>query len=227
MLNATFDCIFNTTALTLGNVLTSILSALAMGIVIALCFRFRNNVSHSFLTTLATLPPIVAVIIIMVDGNLGTGVAVAGTFSLVRFRSLPGTAREISGVMLAMAVGLSCGIGYPLIGFILTIVLCLVYLLLSQLNFGKRNTETQKTLRITVPEDLDYSDKFQDIFVAYTNSAKLISVKTTNLGSLNKLTYAITLKNPDTEKAMIDQLRCRNGNLEISISTAECSDIAL
>ena len=221
MFSSTFVNLF-ASGLTLGGLLVSIAAALVLGIAIALAYQFRTPCSRSFVVTLASLPAIVTVVILMVGGNLGTGVAVAGTFSLVRFRSMPGTAKEICAVFLAMAVGLACGMGYPLVGAILAVILCLFNLLLTAVNFGGgKNAELRKTLRITVPEDLDYSRVFDDILARYTSEHKLTSVKTTNLGSLNKLTYEITLKKDGTEKEMIDELRCRNGNLEISISTVE------
>ena len=223
MFDSKFVSMFDSVSgLTLGDFLIAVLAALALGVVIALCYQFRTVCSKSFVVTLATLPAIVAVVIMMVGGNLGTGVAVAGTFSLVRFRSMPGTAKEICAVFLAMAVGLACGMGYPVIGAILAVAVGAFGLLLTVVNFGGRKNEgLRKSLRITVPEDLDYTGVFDDLMEKFTSQAKLVSVKTTNLGSLNKLTYEITLRREGTEKEFIDQLRCRNGNLEISLSAME------
>lgn len=223
MFDSKFVGLFDTiSGLTLGDFLVCILAALVMGVVIALVYQFRTPCSRSYVVTLATLPAIVAVVIMMVGGNLGTGVAVAGTFSLVRFRSMPGTAKEICAVFLSMAVGLSCGMGYPLVGVLLAVIICLFNLLLTVVNFGGRKNELlRKNLRITVPEDLDYDKAFEDILQKYTSEAKMVSVKTSNLGSLNKLSFEIVLKKEGTEKDMIDELRCRNGNLEISISAVE------
>ena len=204
--------------LTLGGLLTCLGMALVLGLAISVCYRFRTRCSHGFLMTLAALPAIVSVVIIMVGGNLGAGVAVAGTFSLVRFRSVPGTAREICAIFLSMTVGLACGAGFPLVGFILAVMVCLFHFALLLMGFGgRRRAEAQKQLRITVPEDLNYTHAFDDIFKTYTTSCQLVAVKTANLGSLSKLTYDIVMKDPDREKEMIDALRCRNGNLEISI----------
>lgn len=220
MFDMKFSGLFDSlTGLTVGDFLLCLAAALVLGIVVALAYQHKALCSRSFVVTLATLPAIVTVVIMMVGGNLGTGVAVAGTFSLVRFRSMPGTAREICAVFLSMAVGLACGMGYPGLAAIFAVILCLFNLLLTALNFGGRKNENlRKSLHITVPEDLDYSDIFADILEKYTSQAKLVSVKTTNLGSLNKLAYEVTLKQEGTEKAMIDEIRCRNGNLEISIS---------
>lgn len=221
MFDMTFVGLFAASGLTLGNFLLSILTALVLGVIIALSWRYKCQCSRSLTVTLASLPAIVAVVIMMVGGNLGTGLAVAGTFSMVRFRSMPGTAKEICAVFLAVAVGLACGAGYPIVAVILTIVMSLFNITLAGVHFGGKNEELRRNLRITVPEDLDYTEVFSDILTGFTTEAKLVSVKTTNLGSLNKLTYEITLKKTGTEKEMIDQLRCRNGNLEISISAME------
>ncbi len=207
------------TGMTIGDFLVCVLAALALGVVMAVVYSFRTVCSRSFMTTVASLPAIVAVVIMMVGGNLGTGVAVAGTFSLIRFRSMPGSAKEICALFLSVAIGLACGMGYPGLAAVFTVVMCLFTLLLSLINFGGHKNETlRKVLHITVPEDLDYGNIFTDIFEKHTTQVQLISVKTTNLGSLNKLTYNIVLKKAGSEKTMIDELRCRNGNLEISIS---------
>ncbi|MBP3478599.1 MAG: DUF4956 domain-containing protein [Oscillospiraceae bacterium] len=220
MLDYTFSSLFTVTgSMTLSAFLTCVLAALALGVVMALVYTFRSTYTRSFVVTLALLPAIVCVVIMMVGGNLGAGVAVAGTFSLIRFRSVPGTAKEICAIFLSMAVGLACGMGYPVFAAVFAVLMCMVILLLTVLNFGgHKNTQLRKVLRITVPEDLDYTGVFDDLLSKYTSQAELIAVKTTNLGSLNRLTYALVLKKAGTEKALIDELRCRNGNLEISIS---------
>lgn len=220
MWDKTFDTLFNTASgITLGNFALCVATALVLGTVIALVAGFRARSSNSFLLTLAVLPAIVAVVIMLVNGNLGAGVAVAGAFSLVRFRSMPGTAREIGMIFLGMAVGLACGMGHPVFAAIFALVMCAVVFVFSLLGFGqKRDFRLRKILRVTVPEDLDYGHIFDDIFTEYTSHTDLLSVKTTNLGSLNRLTYEIVLKAQGTEKALIDALRCRNGNLEISLS---------
>lgn len=165
------------------------------------------------------LPAIVAVIIMMVNGSIGASVAVAGTFSLVRFRSAPGTAREICAVFLAMAVGLACGMGYVAFAAIFAVILALVTVAYDRVGFlEKRDGGVEKVLKVTVPEDLDYEGMFDDLFKKYTTRARLTSVKTSNLGSLNKLHYNVTMKKVGTDKEFIDELRCRNGNLEISLA---------
>jgi uncharacterized membrane protein YhiD involved in acid resistance len=220
MLDYTFSSLFTVTgSMTLSAFLTCVLVALALGLVTAVVYTFRAEYTRSFAATLVMLPAIVCVVIIMVGGNLGAGVAVAGTFSLIRFRSVPGTAREICALFLSVAVGIACGMGYPLFSVIFAVLMCLVSLLLTASNFGgHKNGALRKVLRITVPEDLDYTGIFDDLLQKYTSHAELTSVKTTNLGSLNRLTYNLVLKKAGMEKAFIDELRCRNGNLEISIS---------
>ncbi|HBI52743.1 MAG TPA: DUF4956 domain-containing protein [Ruminococcaceae bacterium] len=222
VLNNIFDNIFaaeTAQTLELGSFLISIGAALVLGLISALFYTFRSTYSKGFVVTLATLPAVVAAIIMMVSGSLGASVAVAGTFSLVRFRSTPGTAKEIAAIFLAMASGLACGMGYPAYGAVFTVIMCIVNVIYSAVRFGeKKNIELRRTLSVTVPEDLNYGDIFDDIMNRYTSEWKLTKVKTTNLGSLNKLTYDIVFKENGSEKPMIDELRTRNGNLEIAVS---------
>lgn len=229
MLNSTFSGLFNSVSgITLGSFLLCLGAALVMGVLVALTSTFRSRYTRSFVVTLALLPAITAVVIMMVSGNLGVGVAVAGTFSLVRFRSAQGTAREIGFLFMAVAVGLACGMGYPGFALLFTLILCLVSLLLTVVGFGGRKQESLcRVLKITVPEDLDYTGAFTDILEQYTANVDLLRIKTVNLGSMNRLTYAVTLRQPGTEKAMIDALRCRNGNLEISLAADPEDDRAL
>ena len=197
-------------------------TAMVLGLVMALSYMFRTRYTKSFVVTLALLPGVVCVVIMLVNGNVGTGVAVAGAFSLVRFRSVPGTAKEICALFLAMGTGLIAGMGYLGFAALFTIVMCAAFLAYNCLNFGQKKTACRcKTLTVVIPEDLDYSSVFDDIFEEYTSGYDLIRVKTTNMGSMFRLTYEITLRDSAQEKQMIDKLRCRNGNLEISISRQE------
>ena len=194
--------------------LTCTAASLVLGVICATVFMFRNTYTKSFVITLALLPAIVQAVIMLVNGNLGTGVAVMGAFSLVRFRSVPGSAREICSLFLAMALGLATGMGYIGIAVFLAVVLNLVQVLLVLSKFGEGVSE-EKELKITIPESLDYTGIFDDIFVTHTRRAELMRVKTSNMGSLYELCYRVTLKNRNTEKQMIDEIRCRNGNLTI------------
>ena len=220
MLQSIFKGIYDPAiGITLGTFLTSLTVALVLGAIMAAVYCFRSQHSRSFVVTLALLPATVSVVIMLVNGNLGAGVAVAGTFSLVRFRSTPGTAKEITAIFLAMAVGLACGMGYPAFATLFALLMCAVSVLYALTNFGGQpKGQLLRVLRITVPENLDYPTVFDDLFEKYTSKVQMIEVKTTNLGSLNRLTYELTLRKAGTEKEFIDELRCRNGNLEISMS---------
>lgn len=196
--------------------------SLVIGMFLALVYTYKSRYTKSFVITLAILPAVVCVVIMMVNGNVGAGVAVAGAFSLVRFRSAPGTAKEIGTIFLAMGAGLITGMGYLGYAVLFSLLLGLVMLFYQKIGFGEtRGGSKEKTLHITIPEDLDYTHVFDDLLEQYTSAAEVVSVKTTNMGSLFKLTYQITLKNVMEEKELIDALRCRNGNLEISITRQE------
>lgn len=214
----------STTASTVsvGSFLICMLSALVLGLAVALAFTYKDKFSKNFFVTLTLIPAIVAVVIIMVNGNIGTGVAVAGAFSLVRFRSVPGSAKEIGAIFLAMAAGIVVGMGYIAYAVLFVVVIGLSGMLMTYLGLGQtKAAPSKKTFRITIPEDLDYGCIFDDLFDEFTTEHKLTNVKTTNMGSLFKLTYNLTLKDAGSEKAFIDKLRCRNGNLEISSSLQE------
>ena len=197
-------------------------TSLVIGILMAFAYMYRTRYTKSFVVTLALLPAVVCVVIMMVNGNVGTGVAVAGAFSLVRFRSVPGTAKEICTLFLAMGAGLIAGMGYLGFALLFTAVMCIMFVLYNRLDFGtKKNAATFKTFTITIPEDLDYSGIFDDIFSEFTTSHDLVRVKSTNMGSMFKLTYNVMLRDVTREKEMIDKIRCRSGNLEIAVSKQE------
>ena len=225
MLNNIFQGIFDvqtTVVISVWNFILCVGVALVIGLILAGGYTYRNRYTKSFLVTLAMLPAVVCVVIMMVNGNVGAGVAVAGAFSLVRFRSVPGTAKEIGAIFLAMCAGLICGMGYLGYALLFTLVMSGITLLYSRFEFGSRkNRERYKVLHITIPEDLDYTGVFDEILDKYTSSHELVQVKTTNMGSLFRLTYNLVLNGNEAEKELIDKLRCRNGNLEISISCKE------
>ncbi|HCR83572.1 DUF4956 domain-containing protein [Muricomes intestini] len=189
--------------------------SLVLGIMIALVHCYKNRASKNFLLTLAILPVIVQVVITIVNGNLGTGVAVMGAFSLVRFRSVPGNSREIGNIFLAMAIGLANGMGYVGIAALLFVIVSVLQVLLMVLPIIGGN-QYEKDLKITIPENLDYQDIFDDVFETYAASSRLDKVRTVNMGSLYELHYRVVLKDQSKEKAFLDDLRCRNGNLTIS-----------
>ena len=225
MLNSLFRGLFDTdmtNVISVSDFLLCVGCALLIGLILAAGYMYRSRYTKSFIVTLALLPTVVCVVIMMVNGNIGAGVAVAGAFSLVRFRSVPGTAKEITMLFLAMGAGLITGMGYLAFALLFTIIMCLLSILFSHLDFGsKKNSAIYKTLNITIPEDLDYSGVFEPILQEYTTSYELVRVKTTNMGSLFRLTYNLTLRDVIHEKEMIDKLRCRNGNLEITMSKQE------
>ena len=163
---------------------------------------------------MAILPVIVCVVIMVVGSDIARAISLGGVFALVRFRSVPGDSKDITNVFFAMVVGLSCGMGYAQLAVVVTIVVGLIYFVLNFTQFGVRRCET-KQLRITVPENLNFNGAFDDLFSEYTTNVELERIKTTNLGTLYELTYNIDMKKGVDEKAFIDSLRCRNGNLNI------------
>lgn len=200
--------------LTVQNALLCALVSLLLGVLIAVIYGYQGTCSKNFMVTLVMLPVLVQMIIMLVNGNLGTSVAVLGAFSLVRFRSVPGSSKEMAVIFFAMAAGLATGTGYLGFAAVMTVMIGLVFLILERTHFGETKRE-QKDLRITIAEHLDYTEIFDDIFRKYTNNCRLQRVKTTNLGSMYELEYYITLKDIRQEKEMIDAIRCRNGNLTI------------
>ena len=210
----TFDTIFTSDSITLVQGLIVSGVALVLGLVSALVYMFRSYCSKSFAVTLTIIPAIVAMLIMMVNGlTAGAGIAVLGVFSLVRFRSQPGSSREILAIMLSMAIGLACGGGYITFAVFATIVVCAVWLILYSTPFG--NT-AKKELRIEIPENLDYEGLFDDIFKEFTTKNEIITVKTVQMGSVYELRYHVSLRRDKGEKAFIDAIRARNGNLPVS-----------
>lgn len=225
MLDSLFSGLFDsdmTSVISISDFMLCIAGSLLIGLILAFGYMYRSRYTKSFIVTLALLPAVVCVVIMMVNGNVGTGVTVAGAFSLVRFRSVPGTAKEITMLFLAMGSGLIAGMGYLGFAFLFTFIMCACSILYNRLDFGSTKKDAMyKTLNITIPENLDYTDVFDDILKTYTSSSELIRVKTTNMGSMFRLTYHLTLLDESNEKEMIDKLRCRNGNLEISVCKQE------
>jgi hypothetical protein len=201
---------------TLGGMLMCTVMSLALGLASAGIYMFRSKYRQSFVTTLVLLPAIVQIIVMLVNGNIGAGVAVAGAFSLVRFRSIPGSAKEIGSLFFAMALGFVTGMGYLFYATLFFLLIGAASLLLTVSRFGQGEMD-RRVLRVTIPENLDYDGLFEDLFEKYALSAELDRVKTTNMGSLYELTYFVRLKSTSMPKAFIDDLRCRNGNLNISL----------
>lgn len=195
------------------------LTSIVLGLAVALVYMFRHAHSKNFVVTLALLPLIVQMVITLVNGNLGAGIAVMGVFNLVRFRSIPGSAKDIGSVFLAMAVGLATGMGFIWLAVLFTIIVAIVNVAYVLSPFGV-SKEPEKTLRITIPEDLEYDGVFDGVLDRYATEYELTEVQTTNMGSLFQLEYTLRLRTAGLEKRMIDELRCRNGNLKISLGRA-------
>lgn len=203
------------TGMTTWTFLICILLAVVLGIGTAIVFSFKSGNSASMALTLSIMPAAIAIVIMMVNGNVGTGVAVAGAFTLVRFRSVPGTAREIAAIFMDMAVGLACGMGHIWIAILFFVIMAVLVIALTLFGFGERSGNRQ--LKITIPENLDYNDLFEDLFRKYTSSWNLVRVRTTNMGTLYELCYDVVLKDEKKTKEFMDEIRCRNGNLNITL----------
>jgi hypothetical protein len=194
--------------------------AVSLGIIMAVCYMFRNDYSKNLVVSIAVMPAIITVMIMLVSGNLGAAVAVGGVFALTRFRSAQGTAREITHVLLAMATGLTLGLGYIYIATVMVAVVEAMNFLFIFIHFGE-NCAKDRTLKITIPENLDYTGLFDDLFEEYTYKNELKKVKLSNLGTMFQLTYTITFKDITKEKEFLDKVRERNGNLDILCSKVE------
>ena len=211
MLDGIFSTVI-TNGITPGAFAVCTLVSLLAGPVLSLSHMFKNSCSKSFAVAVALLPFTVQAVIMLVNGNIGTGVAVMGAFSLVRFRSVPGSAMDICAIFLSMAVGLATGTNHLALALMLAVCVSLLNIIYTLLPIGKKKSG-HKDLSITIPESLDYTEVFDDIFEKYLSECELVSVKTTNMGSLFKLKYRIELKGGANEKKLIDELRCRNGNM--------------
>ena len=221
-----FESIFTSTAqdtISIGPAMLGLFTALVLGLLIGIAYMTackKDGYNKNFIIGLVLLPAIVSVVIFLIGSNVARAFSMAGAFALVRFRSAPGNAKDIAVVFFTMAAGLACGLGYVAFAAVFAVVIILVLIVLSVSNFGDMASGNRQ-LKITIPENLNYTDAFNEVFDSYTTNSQLRKVKTTNMGSLFKLTYNITLKNAEEEKALIDALRCRNGNLEISVSKQE------
>ena len=213
-----FSSIFTGT-LTVGLFLLALCASMLLGAVLSLAFMYKNTYTKSFITALVLIPAIETVVIMVVNDNLGVGLSVAGSFALIRFRSVKGNAKELVAVFMAMTIGIICGTGYVALAAVFTLLLSLVLFAMALTGFGKQS-ENQRYLKVTIPESLNYDEVFTDILNKYTSSWELESIKTLTLGSLFRLDYRVVLKNPNDTKKMIDEIRTRNGNLEIMCGKA-------
>ena len=222
-----FTSVLGTTESAMSTVTTAgflwcTIASIILGLASALIYMYKHDYSKNFVVTLALLPVIVQMVITLVNGNLGAGVAVMGVFNLVRFRSIAGTAKDIGSVFLAMAIGLATGMGYIGVAAILTVVVGVFNIIYVTTPFGAGRAPS-KLLKVTVPEDLDFEGVFDEVVAKYTSSFELQTVATSNMGSLYQLEYRVSMREPGLEKKMIDELRCLNGNLKISLGSPKVS----
>lgn len=215
MFNSIFDSTTTGLSITTGLICAGV--ALALGVVIAITHMKTSQTTKGFLVTLATLPLLVMAVMIMINGNLGTSIAILGAFSLIRFRSIQGKAKDLLSVFFAMMVGLACGMGHVLFAVVITIISVIAIAFFTYTHFLEPNKK-QRVLKIMVPEDLDYEEVFDEIFAKYTSRVDLVQMKTMNMGSLYKLTYDITMKNGVKEKEFLDEIRIKNCNLKVLLS---------
>ena len=215
MFNSIFDSTTTGLSITIGLICAGV--ALLLGVVIAITHMKTSQTTKGFLTTLATLPLLVMAVMIMINGNLGTSIAILGAFSLIRFRSIQGQAKDLLSVFFAMMIGLACGMGHILFAVVITIIAVVAIIFFSYTHFLEPNKK-QRVLKIVIPEDLDYEEVFEEIFKKYTSRADLTRMKTMNMGSLYKLTYDITMKNGVEEKDFLDEIRVKNCNLKVLLS---------
>ena len=202
--------------------LLSVVTALTTGMILSGLYIFRNRHTDSYAVAVAVLPPIVAAVIMAVSGDIGAGIAVAGAFSLVRFRSAPGSAKEMAVLFLAMASGLLCGMGLVAYALLFAVFVGLILFGLTSANYGgSKKNEADRIVRITIPEDLDYNSEIESVLDEYTSKYELTAVRSANMGSMFKLTYKATLNDVSKQKEMIDKVRVRNGNLEVAILREE------
>lgn len=223
-----FNSVFGTLAsISIMSFLACLGTSLGIGIFITFMYSRHARSSKSFMATLALLPSVVCVVILLVNGNIGAGVAVAGAFSLVRFRSAQGSAKEIAAIFLAMGSGLICGMGYLVFAVVFAVIVSIAFIVFSAIDFTGSKAGLKKSLTVTIPETLDYTHVFDDIFKKFVKKHELVGVKTTNMGSLFKLTYDIDLRDSFSEKKMIDEIRERNGNLEVMVNRQETAKAEL
>ena len=215
-----------TASISMENWLICIGVAIVLGIVISAVHKLTTKTTPNFLLTLAILPTLVEVVILLINGNLGTSLAVAGAFSLIRFRSMPGNSKAIISVFWAMAVGLALGMGYVVFAAIVTAIVSILFIAISKIT-DKISDLSERKLKIIIPENLDYEEVFDDIFSQYTDRISLEKVKTTNMGSMYELQYIVSLKKDIKEKEFLDEIRVKNGNQLVMLERRELSEVEL
>ncbi|MBO4276199.1 DUF4956 domain-containing protein [Candidatus Saccharibacteria bacterium] len=220
-----FNTIFDTSAtgLDIKSALLAAGAALILGLALAITHQKTSQTTKGFLVTLATLPLLVMAVMIMINGNLGTSIAILGAFSLIRFRSLQGRAKDLLAIFFAMMIGLACGMGHILFGTVITIIAIIAIILFTYTRFLEPDSH-ERVLKVVIPEDLDYDEVFTDIFKKYTSRHRLVKMKTMNMGSLYKLTYDVKIKRGVKEKEFLDEIRVKNCNLKVLLSEPCCEE---
>ena len=220
-----FNTIFDTSAsgLDIKTALIAAGAALLLGVALAITHQKTSQTTKGFLITLATLPLLVMAVMIMINGSLGTSIAILGAFSLIRFRSLQGKAKDLLAIFFAMMIGLACGMGHILFGTVITIIAILAIILFTYTHFLEPDSH-ERVLKIVIPEDLDYDEVFIETFKKYTSRHRLVKMKTMNMGSLYKLTYDVKLKHNIKEKDFLDEIRVKNCNLKVLLSEPCCEE---
>lgn len=221
MFNTIFDA--TTVGLEINTALIAAGAALILGIALAITHMKTSQTTKGFLTTLAVLPLLVMAVMIMINGNLGTSIAILGAFSLIRFRSLQGHAKDLLSIFFAMMIGLACGMGHILFGAVITVIAIIAIILFSYTHFLEPDPR-ERVLKIVIPEDMDYDEVFDDVFKKYTSRHRLVRMKTMNMGSLYKLTYDVKLKRDIKEKEFLDEIRVKNMNLKVLLSEPCCEE---
>jgi len=211
-----FDSVIGS-SLTIKSFMICLFTSLVLGFIVSYFHLKTSRTNKNFVTTLMVLPILVTMVMFLVNGNLGTSVAIVGAFSLIRFRSVPGNSKEILLIFFVMAIGLATGTGYIGFAIFFTLFTCAVLLLCDIFKYGEDKTDT-KVLKIVIPESFDYTDCFNKEFNKYLDKYELKQAKTTNMGSMFELTYFINLKKSTNEKEFIDKMRIKNGNLKVSIT---------
>ncbi|KUP20711.1 DUF4956 domain-containing protein [Paenibacillus sp. DMB5] len=219
MLDSIFTAVSDSTALTFGNAVLTILISLALGALISFTYMRTSpaGYSQSFTLTMVLLPVIVAIIILLIGSNVARAFSLAGAFSIIRFRSAPGDPKDITFVLFTMASGLACGVGAYAYAVLFTIILCIIMVILNRTGFGVRKS-AQKTLKVTIPENLGYEEAFAEVFNKFNVAYELKKIRTTELGSLYELVYNVTLDEHTSQKEFLDAIRTRNGNLDLSLT---------
>jgi hypothetical protein len=218
-----FQSLFNPTTadatMTFGSAVTTILIAIALGVIISMTYMRTNPTGYSpnFTLTMVILPVIVAIIILLIGSNIARAFSLAGAFSIIRFRSAPGDPKDIAYVLFTMSAGLACGVGAFGYGILFTIILCVLMFVLNKIKYGAKKAE-QKQLKVTIPESLSYEEAFREVFQQFGVAYELKRVRTTELGSLYELVYGVTLGQNVNQKELLDAIRCRNGNLDVSLT---------